>query len=250
MCGVGLMRLYGTAVKWTALSALLLFLLGGCALWHSIFGDREEPDLPPEQLMQDGIENFDRGFYEDATQAFEKIKDRYPYSQFAVDAELKLADTLYMRSNYAEANDAYKNFERLHPRNANIPYVIYQQGMCHFNQAGGKDRDQKEVISAKDNFERLTKKSPKSEYARRAERKIRECYVILAEHELYVGHFYYAKRKYRAAMARFRYVVENYPDLGQYHEALDYIAKCSEKIPQEDAEARGSWWYRLLYPLY
>jgi outer membrane protein assembly factor BamD len=233
-----------------ALSAVLVLLLGGCSLLKSIFGEKEEPELPPDQLMSDGIESFDRGFYEDATQAFEKIKDRYPYSRFAVDAELKLADTLYMRARYPEANDAYKDFERLHPRNEGIPYVIYQQGMCHFNQVSGKDRDQKEVLLAKENFERLTKKFPKSEYARRAERKIRQCYVVLAEHELYVGHFYYNKRKYRAALARFRYVVENYPDLGQYHEALEYMAKCTERIPEEDAETRGSWWYRLIYPIY
>ena len=112
------------------------------------------------------------------------------------------------------------------------------------------DRDQAEIMSAREHFERLIKKFPKSIYARRAERKIRECYIILAEHELYVGRFYYQKRKYRAAYARFRYVVETYPDLGQYHEALEYMAKCKEKIPEEDAEAGGSWWYKLLHPIY
>jgi len=227
----------------------MCFLLTGCSLWGSIFGESEEEELPPDQLMSEGMENYERGFYEDANEAFEKIKDRYPYSRFALEAELKLADTLFKRHEYAEAVEAYQDFERLHPKNSHIPYVIYQQGMCHFEQTRGEDRDQAEIMSAREHFERLIKKFPKSIYARRAERKIRECYIILAEHELYVGRFYYQKRKYRAAYARFRYVVEKYPDLGQYHEALEYMAKCKEKIPEEDAEAGGSWWYRLLHPI-
>ena len=32
-----------------------------------------------------------------ASEAFQNIKDRYPYSKFAVAAEIKIADTLYKR---------------------------------------------------------------------------------------------------------------------------------------------------------
>ena len=66
-----------------------------------------------------------------------------------------------------------------------------------------------------------------------AARKIRECYINLAEHELYVGRFYYKMKKHRAAMGRYRYILENYPDLGQYHEALEFLSKCKAELNKE-----------------
>jgi outer membrane protein assembly factor BamD (BamD/ComL family) len=39
--------------------------------------------------------------------------------------------------------------------------------------------------------------------------------------------------KYRAAMARYSYLIRNYPDMGQYNEALEYIRRCKEKLSKE-----------------
>jgi hypothetical protein len=30
--------------------------------------------------------------------------------------------------------------------------------------------------------------------------------------------------------------MENYPDMGQYHEAIEYISKCKEKIAEKRAK--------------
>ena len=53
-------------------------------------------------------------------------------------------------------------------------------------------------------------------------------------------------------MSRYKYLIENYPDLGQYHEALEFMRKCKEKMPeaQEDQDIEKnthSWWYRLTH---
>ena len=87
-------------------------------------------------------------------------------------------------------------------------------------------------------FERLVKKSPRSVYANKARRKIRKCYIYLAEYELYVGHFYFKMKKYLAAMGRYEYLLENYPDLGQYQEAIEYLSKCKEKLAEAKGKAR------------
>jgi outer membrane protein assembly factor BamD len=207
----------------------IILIFGGCALWG---GDVEE-EKTPAQLMSEGLQDLEAGYYESATLAFQKVKDRYPYSKFAVEAELKMADAFYNRELYDEAFHAYGEFERLHPKNANIPYVIYRKGMCHYVQIDTIDRDQSHTLKAVDEFKRLVKKFPTCEYAHSARMKIRECYRELAEHELYVGNFYYRMGKYRAAMGRYRYIIENYPDLGQYKEALEYLSRCKEKLVEE-----------------
>ncbi|TET93185.1 MAG: outer membrane protein assembly factor BamD, partial [Desulfobacteraceae bacterium] len=216
---------------WLFAGIFLVFSLGGCAWFDRFFG--EDVEKSPAELMNDGMENIERGRYSAATEAFQNLKDRYPYSKFAITAELKLADTLYKRELYDEAFDAYDEFERLHPKNSNIPYVIYQKGMCHFSQVSTIDRDQSNTNAAKGQFERLVRKFPTTEYANRARRKIRQCYISLANYELYVGHYYYKMKKYRAAMGRYRYLLENYPDLGQYHEALEYLSKCKDKLAEK-----------------
>jgi outer membrane protein assembly factor BamD len=245
------MNNYRIVFKWFFTGTFIIFFLGGCALWDKYFGSEEEEELPTE-LMQEGTKNLEKGHYSAAIEAFEKLKDRYPYSKFAIEAELNLADSLYNSKRYEEAYDTYNDFERLHPKNPKIPYVMYQKGMSQFQQTSTIDRDQSHTYRAKEDFERLVKRFPKSEYATMARTKIRECYINLAEYELYVGHYYYKIKKYRAAMGRYRYLVENYPDLGQYHEALEYFSKCKELLSEETEEQeepkrkkRSSWLKKL-----
>jgi len=220
-----------TELKWIFAGLAVLFFLNGCGLWHSIFPPEQEK--APSELMSEGMERLEGGYYEKAAEAFQKIKDRYPYSRFAVEAELRMADALYKSGKYNEAYEAYNDFERLHPKNADIPYVIYQKGMCHFRQVSTIDRDQSHTYRAKEEFERLVNKFDDTEYAARAKNRIRECYLKMAEHELYVGHFYYKMEEYQAALNRYRYLLTHYPDLGHYHEALEYMKKCKEKLAEK-----------------
>ena len=186
----------------------------------------------PEELMSEGMEDIETGNYKSAIEKFQELKDRYPYSHYAIEAELKIADTYYKKKDYDSAFHAYDEYEKLHPKDKNIPYAIYQKGMCHFKRVESIDRDQSHTLSAKDEFERIIKRFPKDDYANRARRNIRQCLIFLAEYELYVGQFYFKKGKYKAAMARLIYLISNYPDMGQYRKALEYISICKEKLAE------------------
>lgn len=218
--------------------AMILFLLGGCSTIKKYFGDEEEKSA--SELMSDGVTAFERGRYTEAKEAFQKVKDRYPYSKYAIVAELKMADALYENEDFDEAYDAYDDYERLHPKNPEIPYVIYQKGMCRFRRMSTIDREQENTLKAKEEFERLVGRFPRDEYAQKARKNIRQCLIFLAEYELYVADYYYRRGKYEAALARYSYVIENYPDLGQYHHALDSITRCKEKIAKQGrSHAKG-----------
>jgi len=215
---------------------LALFLLGGCAqvmdYGFQLAGDfwEDKAEKTPDELMIEGMEDLEKGNYEAAAEAFQDIKDRYPYSRHAITAELKMADALFQTKEYEEAFDAYSDFERLHPKNKNTPYVIYQKGMCHFKQITTVDRDQTHTLTAKHEFERLVRRFPRAAYAKKARRNIRKCLIYLAEYELYVGHYYFKMGNYRAAMDRYNYIIRNYPDMGQYHVAMEYMSRCREKL--------------------
>ena len=222
----------------TVLAAMMvLFLLSGCSGLGRLFGGEEEEKAPAE-LMTEGMENLDRGYYTAAVEAFEKIKDRYPYSQYAVLAELRMADALYKTKEFDSAYKAYDEFEKLHPKYREIPYVVYQKGMCNFMQVKSIDREQEHTRKAKAQFERLIMRFPGDRYAIKARRKLRKCLVYLAEYELYVGRFYFSNGWYRAALGRYTYVIKNYPDMGQYNEAVEYISRCREKLAEAEAKIR------------
>jgi outer membrane protein assembly factor BamD len=218
---------------------LKIFLLGlvavalfsNCAVIDKIRG-KKLADRDPMELMNDGIEKMNRGYYKDAAADFQEIKERYPYSKYAIMAELKMADALYIQEALDLAYDAYSEFEKLHPKNKEIPYVIFQRGLCQFEQVRSFDRDQSRTLRAKEEFERLIRLFPQDVYSQRAQRHLRECIISLAKYELYIGHFYFKKGQYQAALDRYLYLINTYPDMGQYQEAIEYIALCKEKLAE------------------
>lgn len=210
-------------------------LLGGCAMFKKFFGGGDEEKAASE-LMAEGTEAFEKGRFEQAKEAFQKLKDRYPYSKYAITAELRMADSMYEKQDYDEAYEAFDEFERLHPKNPEIPYVIYQKGMCQFQQVKTIDREQAHTLKAKEEFERLIGRFPRDEYAQKARKNLRKCMISMADYELYVANYYYKNGKYQAALARYIYLIENFPDMGQYSQALELIARCKERIAKEEKE--------------
>jgi len=195
---------------------------------------KEIYDRTPADLLAEGQEKLDKSEFKSAAKLLQAIKDKYPYSKESIIAELKLADSLFKRGEYDEAITNYDEFERLHPKDKDVPYVMFQKGMCHFLQIKSMDREQAQVAAARDEFENLARKYPDNEYSYKAREYIRQCLVYQAEYELYVGIFYYKNKRYQAALDRFSYLMANYPDVGQYQEALEYVARCKAKLAEAE----------------
>lgn len=197
---------------------------------------KKKPEQPPEVMAQEGIQQLRKKKYEDAVETFEKLKDRYPYSQEALLAQIKLADAHYYKKNYEEALQAYKDFEKLHPTNPAVPYCIYQQGMCYYRQRSTIDRDQTFTSKALAEFQRLKQKFPQSEYAAKADKYMARCRQDLAEHEFYVGEFYYRTKRYNSALERFQTLAAEYPEF-KPREVKEYLAKCQTKVANPEKKS-------------
>ncbi|MBL7178909.1 MAG: outer membrane protein assembly factor BamD [Desulfobacterales bacterium] len=212
------------------LSLIVLLAVSGCA-W---FGSKEEKTA--QELASDGMDQYNNKDYKDAIKSFEKLKDWYPFSKYAILAELKIGDAHYRLEEYEDAVAAYENFESLHPRNEAIPYVIYQIGLCYFERIDTIDRDQSSAQKAVETFERLRKQFPKDPYSIKAEELIKKCQRSLSGNDFYVGLFYYKSKHYKAALERFKSVLTNYPDVGVHQKALQYIILCEELINAESKQ--------------
>jgi outer membrane protein assembly factor BamD len=220
------------------LSLTVLLLATGCASikaqYDKIF--RTDEGGTAQELAWEGMDAYDSGNYSTAIEKFQKLKDYYPFSKYAILAELKIADAHYKREEYEEAIFAYEEFEKLHPRNEAIPYVIYQIGRCYYDQIDTPDRNQQPAIKALEAFQRLIERFPQNQYAPRAEEHSEKCMKSLAGHDFIVGKFYYRTKHYEAALHRFKTVISQYPDVGYHQKALEYVAKCEESIAKQKSE--------------
>jgi outer membrane protein assembly factor BamD len=212
-------------MKGLLLAAVSMLLICSCAWFH---GPVEEKTAL--ELVQDGVDYFQAGDYKQAIASFEKLRDWYPFSKYAILAELKIADAHFNLESYPDAIFAYEEFEQLHPRNEAIPYVIYRIGRSYFNQIDTIDRDQSNAAKALETYRRLVQQYPNDAYAGMARSDMVACYQSLSGHEFYVGVFYYKDKKYKAAKARFTGVIEKYPDVGYTYKALTYLANCEAWI--------------------
>lgn len=214
-----------------SLFLILALGLAGC----SSVGDGQ-PEKTARVLMLDGMEAYDNGNFKKALENFEQVKNWYPFSKFVILAELKIADANYHEEQYPEAITAYEEFERLHPRNEAIPYVIYQIGRCYFEQIDTVDRDQTPAHKALDAFQRLVNQFPDDQYSRTARLHIIKCRQSIMGRDFYVAKFYFKTKQYKAALHRFSAIVQQNPDVGFHEDALLYIARCRAYLGNQEGD--------------
>jgi outer membrane protein assembly factor BamD len=215
------------------LALLLPLIFSGCS-YFNIFNKSEKPKVSPEVLYSQASAEVKDGHYKKAQESFLKLKEEYPLHELAILAEIGIADSLYNDKEYAEAENVYSDFISLHPTNENIPYALYQLGMCHYNEIGDIDRDQTETIKAKKEWEKLIARYPESKFSAMADKLIQECKQKLAEKEFYVGRFYFRQKKYQAALSRFEKVARDYANIGLDYEIEYYINETKMKIAEEE----------------
>jgi len=208
---------------------MVAVLLSGCAFW------KHEKEKTAEELATDGMARMGKKQYSQAIQSFERLRDWYPFSQFAILAELKLGDAYYATRRWEEAVFAYEQFESLHPNNEAAAYAVYRIGMCWFEQVRPPDRDQTATRKALDTFHRLAAQYPDSLYAVKAAEHARVCLENLARHEITVARFYFKGKKYKAAEDRLKSLLVDFPDMGVHQEALKFLAQVQERMGPEEA---------------
>jgi outer membrane protein assembly factor BamD len=239
-CGIGA---NGRAL-WTRAWVLLIViaLVAGCAA-------RKEPREPTaEENYRMGMEKFDKKNYKDAIPYYQKILENYPFSFYAIQAELKIAESYFLDKKYVEALVHLQGFQELHPTNENIPFVLWMKAVSYSEQFRTIDRDVSSMDNSKRELIELTTRFPESPYSEEAREMLVRVNGRLAENDFYVAHFYYRSADYYAALKRFQRILDKYPIEGVADKALYYMGKCYFFLREEPSaqEAFGSVVHR--YP--
>jgi outer membrane protein assembly factor BamD len=173
--------------------------------------------------------------YEKAIEKFSLVKNKFPYSPYAIEAELRLADTYYAKEDFVEAQRLYNTFSELHPKHVKRDYAIFKSGMSYFEILPSTiDRDLALAYKSIQEFKRLMEMYPGSPYFKDALNKYTECRIKLAEKEFYIGEFYRKQDEYLAAIQRYLGVLQSFSGLGLDEKAYYKIAYCYKQLGERD----------------
>lgn len=200
-----------------------------CGFLISCSSDQKNDSSTAEGAFKSAEEYEKADRFEEAVIKYGEVKNQYPYSRFAVMAEMKMADLHFKREAYIEAQSAYQLFKELHPKHPQIDYVTFQIGMSYFKQLPPTmDRDLTLARKAIVSFDEVIRNFPGSTFAVQAAEKKSEAFNMLAQKELYIARFYLHQKQYAAALGRFETILQSYPDHSE-KEALYGAAVCAEK---------------------
>ena len=176
--------------------------------------------------------------YQDAIDKFQEVVDNYPYSEYAVAAELRIADSYYEQKHWDEALSYYRDFAELHPEHEKVPYSLLRTALCFANQSGTPDRDQTDTRDALAALDQLIARYPSAAETSEAEVLWKELRTKLGVHVLGIGDFYWDRDEYQSAAARYRQVLDAYPGLGLDAEALYKLGLCYTHMNRDDDARR------------
>lgn len=217
----------------TAISIILTCALIGCSSAEKVDTSSAEGAF----TMGQKFEKDER--YEEAISAYSDVKNKFPYSRFAVEAALKIADIEFVRENFVESESAYRLFKEFHPNHPKIDYVTFQTGLSVFNQLPPTiDRDLTLANSCIEYFDQVINSYPTSEYVTKAKDYKAKAQKMLAEKADYIAQFYFKRLKWESALGRFEDMMKNYPIEGYEVKAL-YGATLSAYHMKDMDKAKG-----------
>ena len=258
--GYGLPARMRTGARTGAIAALLLLpLLGAC----SSADDDEAKALasanvpPVEEIYNNALDALNQKKYSTAVAQFDRVEQNYPYSTWAVNAQLMAGYTQYQQNKYTDAIGTLDHFIQLHPAHRDIAYASYLRSLCYYEQIADVQRDQKGTEEAMKALQEVVNRFPDSPYATDARFKIDLARDHLAGHEMVIGRWYQSQHLYAGAIGRFQRVVDDYQTTNHVPEALHRLTEVYLALGLKEQARRaasvlgynypGSEWYEDSY---
>ncbi len=195
-----------------------------------------------------------------AAKKFLEAELLFPQSEWAPRSALMASYSYYLQNYYAEALSNLERFLKTYPTNKNLSYVHYLIAMCYYETIEDEKRDSGPLLKAKDKFDFVVKNYPNTDFALDSKFKLGLIQDIIASKEMYLGRHYLKKKKWIAAMNRFKTVINNYDQTIFVEEALHRLVEINYKlglIEESKKYARilgynylSSEWYKKSYKVF
>ena len=208
----------------------------------------------------EGLKELERGDALFAAKKFNEAEILFPQSDLAPKAALMAAYSYYSQNYYQDAIAELNRFIRIYPYYDKIDYAEYLLGLSYYEQIVDETKDLQSIINAKKTFLAVIKKYPNTDFAIDAEFKVDLINDILAAKEMYLGRYYYDKKKWISAINRFRSITDNYETTIYIEEALHRLVEIHYIIGLQDEAKKyanllgynyqSSKWYEKSYSIF
>ena len=177
------------------------------------------------EAYEEGLKELKAGDVIYAAKKFNEAEILFPQSEYAPKSALMAAYSYYSQNYYGDAIAELIRFLRVYPNHKDIAYAEYLLGLCYYEQIIDEKKDLQSIVNAKKTFRNLISKYPESEFATDATFKIDLINEVLAGKEMFIGRYYFDKKKWIPAINRFRIVVDNYETTIYVEEAIHRLVE-------------------------
>ena len=220
----------------------------------------EDVELQMIRAFKEGYDEFREGDALFAAKKFNEAELLFPQSSWAPKAALMAAYVYYSQDYYFDAESELKRFIKTYPNNPDLNYAHFLLAMCYYEKIVDEKKDLRSILLAKKNFKKIIKNFPNTEYALDSEFKMDLINDILASKEMYVGRYYFDRKKWIPAINRFRTVVDDYDTTIYVAEALHRLVEVHYRIGLTDEAKKyaqilgynykSSKWYEKSYAVF
>ena len=217
-------------------------------------------ELQVEEVYKEAIEALNDGDVLFAAKKFNEAEILFPQADSAPQSALMAAYSYYTQDYYGDAIAELERFIKVYPSHKDLGYAYYMLAICYYEQIVDEKKDLQSIVNAKKNFNIIVNDFSNTEYAIDAEFKIDLINDILAAKEMYLGRYYFDKKKWIPAINRFREIIDNYDTTIYTQEALHRLVEVHYTIglineAEKYAQLLGynyqsSKWYENSYSLF
>ena len=217
-------------------------------------------ELQVQEAYNEGMEALNNGDVLFAAKKFNEAEILFPQANSAPQSALMAAYSYYTQDYYGDAIAELQRFLKVYPSYKDLAYVYYLLAICYYEQIVDEKKDLQSIVNSKKNFNIILNDYPNTEYAIDAEFKIDLIDDILAAKEMYLGRYYFERKKWIPAINRFREIVDNYDTTIYAEEALHRLVEVHYTIgltneAEKYAQLLGynyqsSKWYKNSYSLF
>ena len=175
--------------------------------------------------FKEGYEELENGDVLFAAKKFNEAELLYPQSEWAPKAALMAAYSYYSQDYFYDAEYELNRFLKIYPNDKNLPYAHYLLGMVYYERIVDEKKDLEPLLKAEEKFKFIEKNYPNTDFALDSSYKLDYIKDYLASKEMYIGIHYIKKKKWIAAINRFKNVVNNYEETAFIDEALHRLVE-------------------------
>ena len=217
-------------------------------------------ELQVIETYNEGLKELEAGDVLFAAKKFNEVEIMFPQSKWAPKSTLMAAYAYYSQDYYFDTIEELKIFIRKYPKHKDIDYAHYMMALAYYEQIVDEKKDLKSIMLSKKKFEYVIKSFPETDYALDSKFKLDLINDVLASKEMYLGRYYFEKKKWIPAINRFRTVVDDYNRTIYIEEALHRLVEVYYTLGLVDEAEKyanllgynyqSSEWYKKSYSVF